>query len=283
MRPGSLLVLAAGLIAAALSTRQPAVLAVLAVGAALLVLRSPGPHRAPIVGAFGIALSFALINPFVAVEGNTVIFSGPHVPGGLLDLEVTIEEVVYGALSGLRLAVAILACAFLVLRADPDLLTGLASRVAPRSALLVALAARLVPTMRRDASGLSDAARARGLVLQSGPRRARVRAASQLVAPLLASGLERGLETAEAMTARGYGSGPRTQLPARAAPVRERLLWLPAVGLVAVAAWLFARTPTFACYPTLGSASGAGALLVALVSAGLLGAALIVVERCSPS
>lgn len=275
--------LAAGLIAAALSTRQPAVLAVLAVGAALLVLRSPGPHRAPIVGAFGIALSFALINPFVAVEGNTVIFSGPHVPGGLLDLEVTIEEVVYGALSGLRLAVAILACAFLVLRADPDLLTGLASRVAPRSALLVALAARLVPTMRRDASGLSDAARARGLVLQSGPRRARVRAASQLVAPLLASGLERGLETAEAMTARGYGSGPRTQLPARAAPVRERLLWLPAVGLVAVAAWLFARTPTFACYPTLGSASGAGALLVALVSAGLLGAALIVVERCSPS
>jgi energy-coupling factor transport system permease protein len=276
------LVLTAGLIAAALSTRQPAVLGVLAVGAALLVLRSPGPHLAPIVGAFGIALSFALINPFVAVEGNTVIFSGPHVPGGLLDLEVTVEEVVYGALSGLRLAVAILACVFLVLRADPDLLTGLASRVAPRSALLVALAARLVPTMRRDAGGLSDAARARGLVLRSGPRRARVRAASHLVTPLLASGLERGLETAEAMTARGYGSGARTQLPARSAAVRERLLWLPALGLVAVAVWLFARTPTFRCYPTLGSATEAGALLVALVSAGLLGAALIVVERCSP-
>ena len=108
--------LAAGLIAAALSTRQPAVLAVLAAGAALLVLRSPGPRVAPVVGAFGIAISFALINPFVAVEGDTVIFSGPHVPGGLIDLEVTAEEVVYGALSGLRLAIAILACAFLVLR-----------------------------------------------------------------------------------------------------------------------------------------------------------------------
>ena len=90
----------------------------------------------------------------------------------------------YGALSGLRLGVAILACAFVVLRADPDLLTGLASRVAPRSALLVALAARLVPTMRRDAVSLSDAARARGLVLRSGPRKARVGAASTLVAPL---------------------------------------------------------------------------------------------------
>jgi energy-coupling factor transport system permease protein len=283
VRPGALLVLAAGLIAAALSTRQPAVLAVLAAGAALLVLRSPGPRAAPVIGAFGIAISFALINPFVAVEGDTVIFSGPHVPGGLIDLEMTAEEIVYGALSGLRLAIAILACAFLVLRADPDLLTGLASRVAPRSALLVALAARLVPTMRRDAAALSDAARARGLVLQAGPRRARVGAASALVAPLLASGLERGLETAEAMTARGYGSGPRTQLPARRARAIERALWLPAIGLVAVAAWLFVRVPDFRCYPTLGSATGRDALLAALIAACLLAAALITVERCSHS
>jgi energy-coupling factor transport system permease protein len=283
VRPGALLVLAAGLIAAALATRQPVVLAVLAAGAALLVLRSPGPRAAPVIGAFGIAISFALINPFVAVEGDTVIFSGPHVPGGLIDLEMTAEEIVYGALSGLRLAIAILACAFLVLRADPDLLTGLASRVAPRSALLVALAARLVPTMRRDAAALSDAARARGLVLQAGPRRARVGAASALVAPLLASGLERGLETAEAMTARGYGSGPRTQLPARRARAIERALWLPAIGLVAVAAWLFVRVPDFRCYPTLGNATGRDALLAALIAACLLAAALITVERCSHS
>lgn len=283
MRPGALLVLAVGLIAAALSTRQPAVLGVLALGSALLVLRSPGPHVAAIVGAFGIAISFALLNPFVAVEGDTVIFAGPHVPGGLIDLEVTVEEIVYGGLSGLRLAVAILACAFLVLRADADLLTGLVSRVAPRSALLVALAARLVPTMRRDASALSDAARARGLSLHAGARRARVRAAGVLVAPLLSSGLERGLETAEAMTARGYGSGPRTQLPARTTRGLERLLWLPATGLVALAAWLLVRGPTFQCYPTLGSASDRSALLAALVGACLLAVTVVLVDRCSPS
>ena len=49
MRPGAILVLAAGMIAAALSTRQPAVLTVLAIGAGLLVWRSPGPHIAPLV------------------------------------------------------------------------------------------------------------------------------------------------------------------------------------------------------------------------------------------
>ena len=282
MRPGALLVIAAGLIAAALSTRQPAVLLVLAGGAALLVLRSPGPRVAPVVMAFGIALSFALINPFVAVEGDTVIFAGPHVPGGLIDLEVTLEEIVYGGLSGLRLSVAILACAFLVLRADPDLLTGLAGRVAPRSALLVALAARLVPTMRRDAGALSDAARARGLALHAGSRRERVGAAALLVAPLLASGLERGLETAEAMTARGYGSGPRTQLPATRARGLERALWLPAAGLVASALWLLLRTPTFQCYPTLGTVLDPGALGVSLVCACLLAATIVLVDRCSP-
>jgi len=283
MRPGAILVLAAGMIAAALSTRQPAVLTALAIGAGLLVWRSPGPHIAPLVLAIGTVVSFAIINPFVAVEGTTVIFSGPHVPGGLLDLEVTLEEVVYGALSGLRLGIAILACAFVVLRADPDLLTGLASRVAPRSALLVALAARLVPTMRRDASSLSDAARARGLVLRSGPRKARVGAASTLVAPLLASGLERGLETAEAMTARGYGAGPRTQLPAPRARGAERLLWLPALGLVAIAAILLIWIPPFQCYPVLGSATDPGALAVAALCLVMLVFALGVVERCSPS
>jgi energy-coupling factor transport system permease protein len=283
LRPGAVLLLAAGLIAAALSTRQPAVLAVLALGAGLLVVRSPGPRIAPLVVAAGTAISFALINPFVAVEGNTVIFSGPHVPGGLLDLEVTVEEVVYGALSGLRLAVAILACAFVVLRADPDMLTGLAGRVAPRSALLVALAARLVPTMRRDATALSDAARSRGLVLRSGPRRARLAAASTLVAPLLASGLERGLEVAEAMTARGYGVGQRTQLPAPRPRRDERLLWLPALGVVAIAAVLLFRIPAFRCYPEIGSATDSGALAVAALSVVTLASALGVVERCSRS
>ena len=119
MRPGAILVLSAGAIAAALSTRQPAVLGALAIGTGLLVWRSPGPHIAPLVLAIGSVVSFAIINPFVAVEGTTVIFSGPHVPGGLLDLEVTVEEVVYGALSGMRLGVAILACAFVVLARRP--------------------------------------------------------------------------------------------------------------------------------------------------------------------
>jgi hypothetical protein len=85
------------------------------------------------------------------------------------------------------------------------------------------------------------------------------------------------------MTARGYGSGPRTQLPARRSRGLERAVWLPALGLVGLATWLLARTPAFHCYPRLGTAADPAALLAALVGAGLLASALIVVERCSPS
>jgi energy-coupling factor transport system permease protein len=256
---------------------QPAVLLVACAGSAVLLWRTPGPGwPALLVGLSGI-VTFTLINPFVSVEGNTVIFSFGHFPHALLDGEVTVEELVYGAHAGMQLATVTFATAIFVLRCDPDRLTGLAGRVAPRSALAVALAARLVPTLSRDGARLADAARARGLALDAGSRRSRARARSLLVAPLLATGLERGLETAEAMTARGYGSAARTQLPSGAPPAVQRLLYAPALALAAVAvAMLLAGVASFRYYETLGPPArpsvlvGAGATALALLAAGLV-------------
>ena len=85
------------------------------------------------------------------------------------------------------------------------------------------------------------------------------------------------------MTARGDGAGPRTRLPAPRARGAERLLWLPALGLVALAAVLLIWIPPFQCYPVLGSATDPGALAVAALCLCMLVFALVVVERCSPS
>jgi hypothetical protein len=41
--------------------------------------------------------------------------------------------------------------------------------------------------------------------------------------------------------------------------------------------------PAFHCYPTLGTFANPSALVVAALCFGLLGWAVIVVERCSPS
>ncbi len=51
---------------------------------------------------------------------------------------------------------------------DADRLQAQVARIAPRSALTCALAARLVPTLERDARAISEQARLRGLDLRAG-------------------------------------------------------------------------------------------------------------------
>src|SRR5207244_1812733 len=81
------------------------------------------------------------------------------------------------------------------------------ARLARRSVLAVALATRLVPTLERDAAGMLEALRGRGV------RVAGARGYARLASPLLSGSLERGLNLAEAMEARGYGRAGSTRAP----------------------------------------------------------------------
>ena len=128
-------------------------------------------------------------------------------------LDVTREELASGLFQACRLAAVGLAFAVYALHLDHDELLG-AARLARRSVLAVALATRLLPTLERDASGFVLALRGRGVEITG----ARGRAA--LLSPLLAGSLERGVNLAEAMEARGYGRAGRTRIP----PQRWRLV-----------------------------------------------------------
>src|SRR5262249_12665686 len=99
--------------------------------------------------------------------------------------------------------------------------------------LVVALATRLVPTLERDAGGLVDSLRGRGIAVEGARRRA------ALVSPLLAGSLERGLNLAEAMETRGYGRPGRTRVPAPPWAAADVAAVLGALLLVvAGVAWL---------------------------------------------
>ncbi len=204
------LLCALALITIALATTQPLIVAAALIGSLALYGAAPPPHRLMLRIALVSGLFIAIINPFVAVEGDHVLFAGP--PFFLIDFEITSEEVLYGLVAGARLAAAILATSGFLRLADPDRTQALASRIVPRSALTVALAARLAPTLRRDAAALRETLQLRG----SGPangRRAAIRQGSLLIEPLVASSLERGVDISEAMVARGYGGTHLTRLP----------------------------------------------------------------------
>lgn len=195
------LVAAAGLLASQLAT-------VLVLGAALtaLCLRAPRRRRRPyLLGAYLSGLGVVVVSPFVAAIGSHVLWQGPVVPV-LGRLDVTREELAAAALSGARLTVVALAFAAYTLLVDHDrLLSGL--RVARRFTLAAALATRLVPTLERDALGLVEALRGRGLAVEG------VRARARLVSPLVSGSLERAVTLAEAMEARGFGRPGSTRLP----------------------------------------------------------------------
>jgi energy-coupling factor transport system permease protein len=232
MRPAAAAALLAGLGAAALLAQRTASVAVIAAVLLFLCLRAPaGRRRLYLVGALVSGLAVVFVTPFVEEIGTHVLWSGPTVPV-LGHLDVTTEELRNGIFQGLRLTAVALAFAAYALLLDHDRLVQ-SARFARRSVLAMALATRLVPTLERDAAGLVEALRGRGVEVTGARGRAR------LLAPVLAGSLERALNLAEAMEARGYGRPGGTRAPRPGWGTLDRAaLVVAAAAVVLGALWL---------------------------------------------
>ena len=231
MRPGPALALLVALAAAALVADHWQVPALVAALLLALCLRAPASRRWPyLVGCALTAGAVFVITPFVVVEGGDVLWTGPVVPV-LGQLDVTSEEVAGAAIQAVRLAAVTLAFAVYALRIDHDALLR-SARFARRSALVVALATRLVPTLERDVRGLVEALRGRGVEVEG------VRGRARLVSPIVSGSLERALNLAEAMEARGYGRAGATRAPSPRWRSLDRLALAGAVLLTVGALWL---------------------------------------------
>lgn len=207
MSPVPAAILLAAAAAAALLAGRLWAIAVLVVVLLAVCLRAPSGRRRPyLFGALSTGLSVVILSPFLWSSGaGTLLWEGPTIPV-LGPLDVSTDELSEAALNGLRLAAVGLAFSAYALLLDHDRLVA-AAGFARRSALAVALATRLVPTLERDAAGLAEAVRGRGVEL------AGVRAYAGLLSPLVAGSLERATNLAEAMEARGFGRPGATRAP----------------------------------------------------------------------
>ena len=219
--------LLAALVVAALLASHTLSVAAICVVLLVAAWRAPAQRRWPyLVGTLSSAALVVLLTPFVEVIGSHPIWTGPTIPV-LGTIDVTREEIANGLFQGLRLAAVGLAFGVYALLLDHDRLLA-AAGWARRSTLAVALATRLVPLLERDARDLRVALRGRNVEL--GPIRQ--------LSPLLAGSLERGLNLAEAMEARGYGRAGRTRAPRPAWAARDYAALLLSVGIVVGALWL---------------------------------------------
>ncbi len=271
MKPLPAGLVCASVMAAAVTLQSPLCLGAALAGGVALLLAAPPPRRLYVVVAATTAVTVFAINPFVSTQGVTVLWQGPHVWDGLIDTQITLEELAYGAGSAARIAATVLAAAAFIRLVDADLLLRAVSRVAPRSAMIAALATQMLPGLERDAHGLAMAARTRGASLRS------TRTAATLLPALLTMSLERSLATAESMEARGYGAPGRTRAPERPMTATE---WsaaaLGAAGLAVTCAALATAAGGFRYYQTLGdpftwpAAATATGLALSGVAAGVV-------------
>ncbi len=234
----------------------------------IAVVRAAGRSR--IVGVAPIPLSIvrfglivvnfsAIFNALTVHFGQTVLFSLPDIVpffGGT----VTLEALVYGAINGLVLTG--LFAAFTVFNQAVSIREML--RLAPRAffpvAVIAAIAVTFVPVTLRHYHDIRQAQLVRG------HRLAGWRDWLPLVIPLLVGGLERALQLAEAMTARGFANSE-----GGSHDTGTRLAVLLGLGLL-LAGWLLRLVGGFA---TAGP-------VVLLAGAGLIAGTLWLVGRRTP-
>jgi energy-coupling factor transport system permease protein len=228
VRPASAIALLAALAAVALMTTHVGVAGAITCLLLGVCLRAPRRRaRLYIAGTLLSALAVFVLTPFIETVGWHPLWTGPIVPV-LGQIDITSEELWSAGLNALRLAGVGLAFAAYALLLDHDQLLQ-----SVRFARPAALATRLLPTLERDAAGFVESLRARGVEVTG------VRGRAVLLSPLLASSLERGLNLAEAMEARGYGSPGRSSLPASPWRARDGAAVVLAVAIVAAGAlWL---------------------------------------------
>ena len=232
MSPAPAAALLGALTAAALLAHRTAAPAAIALVLLVVCLRAGTRRRwVYIAGALLTSGSVLVLSPFLQSAGSHVLWTGPIVPV-LGSLDVTREELAMAAMQALRLAAVSLAFTAYALLLDHDRLVQ-AVGFARRSTLVVALATRLLPTLERDAVGMLEALRGRGVAVSG------VRGRATLVSPLLAGSLERGLNLAEAMEARGYGRSGATRLPRARRTVWDAAALAAAIVVIVVGAlWL---------------------------------------------
>ena len=200
----------------------------------------------------GMSLLILLINLLVVRAGETVIWWGPRLPV-LGELTISVEAICYAATMCVRL-LDILSVFYLFNRMlHPDQVLRLFSRFAAQSSLVLSLSTRMFPFLLREVHNLQEVLSIRGVDFRKGTGKERLQKYLSLFNLLLLNALENSLETAEAMQARAFASGPRSRY--RKEVFRPRDFLCLTGSLLALCVTIYGQIynySTFHFYPQLG-------------------------------
>lgn len=227
---------AASAAVAALLIRNPSYLGIVALSAGLVYVTVG--ENAPLRSGWGGLLKLGLfiwavtipMNALMAHTGNIVLFTLPPkwpIIGG----NITLEAVVYGAVSGLSLWTLLLIFAAFNLAVDASQLLRVTPSFLYQAGVVTSIALTFVPQMLISAREIREAQRLRGHRFRG------LRDLLPLFVPLLTTSLERAIQLAESIESRGFG-GQLVQLDDRG---MNRLRWYMVAGLAILLWGTFSR------------------------------------------
>jgi len=239
----------------ALLTRNPYYLFLVILAASVVYLAQES--RSPLARGWSAFVKLGLIlcafsvpaNALFVHYGDIVLFSLPRgwpVVGG----PITLEAALFGLGNGLSLLALLLIFAVFNVAVPPAALLRLVPNFLHQAGITVAIAITFVPQMIMSAQEIREAQQVRGHRFRG------LRDLLPLLVPLLAGSLERAIQLAESMEARGFGNGRTgstsgSMLAARAASV---------AGLAGLAIGAF----VYAYFPDR-RAPGALALIISVI------------------
>ncbi|PSJ99583.1 hypothetical protein C7R93_02590 [Brevibacillus fortis] len=212
---------------------------------------------------FGMLFSilFMIVNPLFASHGGTFLWRGPIV-SILGRLDFTLEEMAYSFIGVIRLHTILVLSVMFQRFIDHDRFFFLFAKIAPRFVMTSVMAIRLFPLLSREFARIKEVSRLRGIRPKGGELIHRVRYYSLLLRPLLFSSLEGAWLTAEALYARGFGSGKRSSY--HEVPLFPRELMSCMMSLVIVGIVIWGKRfdfASFSFYPTFNWSDPLGDLL----------------------
>ena len=213
----------------------------------LALLRGGRGVAASLRLALPLALLVAILSPLANSRGRDVLFE-------VAGRTITLQAVQSGLLSAGTLLLVIVWFSLYSAIMTSDRFLHLFGRAAPSSSLLVSMTLRLIPTMQDRLAAIHRARR--GLRGEPHPGRRlkeRVGEGMRSMTTLMTWSMETAITTADAMKARGYGSGRRTSFsPFRFGRSDGRTLALLMTLFASVAVAHFAGYTRYEVYPQAG-------------------------------
>ena len=154
------------------------------------------------------AIVIIVINSLVMYHGTHVLLEFTFEIPTLGNPKITLEAICFGLGMSLRLLAIVSAFTVLNFTVHPDdmMLAMIKLKLPYKSVLAMSMSTRFIPTLADDLERITDVMRSRGLEMDKGRLRQKLKSRGAVLIPLLANSLDRTVQVAEAMESRAFGA-----------------------------------------------------------------------------